>query len=76
MVTVSTPRNRGDSFDPQFIKKRETMLAKRMAEKIISMYALEWMEENLGSRASPETISLIMDVDCSSDTQFLEVYRQ
>lgn len=39
-VTVSTPRDRDSSFDPQFIKKRETMLAEGMAEKIISMYAL------------------------------------
>lgn len=45
------------------------MLAEGMAEKIISMYALgtgtraigDWMEENLGSRVSPETISSITD---------------
>lgn len=57
------------SFDPQFIKKRETMLAEGMAEKIISMYALgtstraisDWIEENLGSRVSAETISSITD---------------
>lgn len=68
-VTVSTPRDRDSSFDPQFIKKRETMLAEGMAEKIISMYALgtgtraigDWMEENPGSRVSPETISSITD---------------
>lgn len=68
-VTVSTPRDRDSSFAPQFIKKRETMLAEGMAEKIISMYALgtstraisDWMEENLGSRVSAETISSITD---------------
>lgn len=68
-VTVSTPRDRDSSFDPQFIKKRETMLAEGMAEKIISMYALgtstraigDWMEENLGSRVSAETINSITD---------------
>lgn len=68
-VTVSTPRDRDSSFDPQFIKKRETMLAEGMAEKIIGLYALgtstreigDWMEENLGSRVSPETISSITD---------------
>lgn len=45
------------------------MLAEGMAEKIISMYALgtgtraigDWMEENPGSRVSPETISSITD---------------
>ena len=68
-VTVSTPRDRDASFDPQFIKKRETMLAEGMAEKIIGLYALgtstreigDWMEDNLGSRVSPETISSITD---------------
>lgn len=68
-VTVSTPRDRDSSFDPQFIKKRETMLAEGMAEKIISMYALgtstraisDWMEENLSCRVSAETISSITD---------------
>ena len=68
-VTVSTPRDRNASFDPQFIKKRETMLAEGMAERIISMYALgtstheigDWMEENLGTRVSPKTISSITD---------------
>lgn len=68
-VTVSTPRDRDSSFDPQFIKKRETMLAEGMAGKIISMYALgtgtrdigDWMEVNPGSRVSPETISSITD---------------
>lgn len=68
-VTVSTPRDRNASFDPQFIKKRETMLAEGMAERIIGLYALgtstreigEWMEENLGSRVSAETISSITD---------------
>lgn len=57
-VTVSTPRDRDSSFDPQFIKKRETMLAEGMAERIIGLYALgtstreigDWMEENLGSQ--------------------------
>lgn len=39
-VTVSTPHDRDSSFDPQFIKKRETMLAEGMAEKIIGMYML------------------------------------
>lgn len=68
-VTVSTPRDRDATFDPQFIKKRETMLAEGMAERILGLYALgnstrqisEYMEENLGSRISPETVSSITD---------------
>ena len=57
-VTVSTPRDRDSSFDPQFIKKRETVLAESVADRIIGLYALgnstreisSWMEENLGNR--------------------------
>jgi transposase-like protein len=68
-ITVTTPRDRDASFDPQFIKKRETMLAEGMADRIIGLYALgtstreisDWMEENLGSRVSAETISSITD---------------
>ena len=33
-VTVSTPRDRNSSFDPQFIKKRETILAEGVADRI------------------------------------------
>ena len=39
-VTVSNPRDRNSSFDPQFIKKRETILAEGVANHIISLYAL------------------------------------
>ncbi|NDV80312.1 IS256 family transposase, partial [Dysgonomonas sp. 511] len=68
-VTVSTPRDRNSSFDPQFIKKRETILAENVADRIIGLYALgnstrqisDWMEENLGNRVSAETISSITD---------------
>lgn len=64
-VTFTTPRDHNISFDPQFIKKRETMLAEGIAENIISMYTVgtstraisDWMEENQGSRVSTETIS-------------------
>lgn len=68
-VTVSTPRDRHSSFDPQFIKKRETILAENVADRIIGLYALgnstrqisDWMEEHLGNRVSAETISSITD---------------
>lgn len=39
-VTVSTPRDRNSSFEPQFIKKRETILAEGVADHIIGLYAL------------------------------------
>ena len=68
-VTVSTPRDRNSSFEPQFIKKRETILAEGVADRIIGLYALgnstreisDWMEENLGNRISADTISAITD---------------
>ena len=68
-ITVSTPRDRNSSFDPQFIKKRETILAEGVADRIIGLYALgnstreisDWMEENLGNRVSADTISAITD---------------
>ena len=69
-VTVSTPRDRNATFEPQFIKKkRETILAEGVADRIIGLYALgnstreisDWMKENLGNRVSAETISSITD---------------
>jgi putative transposase len=68
-VTVSTPLDRNSSFDSQFIKKRETILAEVVADPIIGLYALgnrtreisDWMEENLGNRVSADTISAITD---------------
>ena len=68
-VTVSTPRDRNSSFDPQFIKKRETILAEGVADRIIGLSAKGnstrkisgWMEENLGNRVLADTISPITD---------------
>jgi len=68
-VTVSTPRDRNATFEPQFIKKCETVLAESVADRIIGLYALgnstreisDRMEENLGNRVSTETISSITD---------------
>lgn len=68
-ITVLTPRDRDASFDPQFIKKRETLLTEGMAERIIGLYALgtstrdicNWLEETVGTSVSAETISSITD---------------
>lgn len=68
-VTVHTPRDRQSSFEPEFIKKRETILAESVSDRIIGLYALgnstreisDWMEENLGNRVSADTISAITD---------------
>lgn len=77
-VTVSTPRDRNPSFDPQFIKKRETILAEGVADRIIGLYALgnstreisDWMEENLGNRVSADTISdrVLLEIKAWKDT--------
>lgn len=40
-ITVSTPRGRNSTFDPQFIKKRETILVEGVADRIIGLYALD-----------------------------------
>lgn len=68
-ITVNTPRDRQSTFEPEFIKKRETILAEGVADRIIGLYALgnstreisDWMEENLGNRVSADTISAITD---------------
>ena len=56
-VTVHTPRDRESTFEPEFIRKRERILADGVADRIIGLYALgnstreisDWMEENLGN---------------------------
>src|SRR5699024_6116396 len=38
--TIETPQDRQSSFDPQLIKKRETVLADSLQDKIIGLYGL------------------------------------
>lgn len=37
-VNIEPPRDHDGSFDPQTVKKRETILANGMADQIINMY--------------------------------------
>ena len=68
-ITVTTPIDRDASFEPQFVKKRETMLSEGMADRIIGLYALgtstrdisNWLEDTVGTYVSAETISSITD---------------
>ena len=68
-VTVETPRNRDGSFEPQTVKKRETIFAEGMADQIIDMYAFgtstrdisKYFEREFDIRLSAETISSITD---------------
>src|SRR6187401_2438245 len=38
--TLTTPRDRQGSFEPQIVKKRETILADGLEDRIIGMYGL------------------------------------
>ena len=68
-VTVETPRDRDGSFDPQTVRKRETILAEGMADQIIGMYAFgsstreisSYFEREFNTKLSAETISAITD---------------
>ena len=68
-ITVETPRDRNGSFEPQTVKKRETILAEDMANQIINMYAFgtstrdisKYFEREFDTKLSAETISSITD---------------
>ena len=68
-VTVETPRDRDGSFEPQTVRKRETILAEGMADQIINMYAFgtstrdmsKYFEREFDTKLSAETISSITD---------------
>ena len=68
-VEIDTPRDREGSFTSEIIKKRQTILAEGLSDKIISLYATgqsmsdisKFLEENYGTKISKETISNITD---------------
>ena len=68
-IEVETPRDRDGSFEPEIVKKRQTILAEGLSDKIISLYATgqsmsdikSFLEENYGTEISRETISNITD---------------
>ena len=39
-ISVQTPRDRSSTFEPEIIRKRETILAESLENKIIGMYGL------------------------------------
>eukprot|EP01041_Mallomonas_annulata_P037830 gene37830-61207_t len=39
-IDLDTPRDRSSSFEPQIVRKRETILAESLEHKIIGMYGL------------------------------------
>lgn len=63
MVTISTPQDRQSNFEPQIVKKRETVLADNLAPKIIGLYGL-----GMSFRDISQHIKEMYDVDISHDT--------
>ena len=64
-VTIETPRDRDGTFQPETVKKRETILANGMADQIIEMYAMgtstrdisSYFEREFNTTLSADTIS-------------------
>jgi len=66
---LTTPRDRHSSFDPQLVKKRQTVLNEELDTKILALYALGnsydeisfHVKDLYGIELSPATISSITD---------------
>jgi putative transposase len=68
-LLIQTPQDRQSSFEPQIIKKRETILAENLSNKIIGLYGLgmslrdisKHIEEMYDMSISSSTLSQITD---------------
>lgn len=68
-IELSTPRDRAGSFEPQIVRKRETILADSLEERILGMYGLgvslrdisRHIEETYDTPISHTTLSEITD---------------
>lgn len=60
---LETPRDRESSFDPEIVKKRETILADNLEKKIIGMYGL-----GMSLRDISDHIKEMYDTDISAAT--------
>jgi putative transposase len=66
---LSTPRDRNGSFSPEIVKKRQTILADSLEDRIIGMYGLgmstrdisKHIEETYGTEVSHTVISEVTD---------------
>ena len=66
---IDTPQDRQSSFEPEFVKKRQTILADNLSEKIIGLYGLGMsyrdisthIEEMYGTGISHTVLSQITD---------------
>lgn len=68
-IEVTTPRDRSGSFEPEIIKKRETIMAQSLEDKIIGLYGLgtslrdisAHIKETYDTDISATTLSAITD---------------
>ena len=68
-IEVSTPRDRLSSFEPEIVKKRETIMAQRLEDKIIGLYSIgtslrdisAHIKETYDTDISATTLSAITD---------------
>ncbi|MGK7395317.1 MAG: IS256 family transposase [Candidatus Cyclobacteriaceae bacterium M3_2C_046] len=62
-IEISTPQDRSSNFEPQLVKKRETVLADNLAPKIIGLYGLGMSFRDMRSH-----IKEMYDVEISHST--------
>lgn len=62
-IEITTPQDRNSSFEPQLVKKRETVLADNLAPKIIGLYGL-----GMSFRDISNHIKEMYDVNISHST--------
>jgi transposase-like protein len=62
-IDLNTPRDRASTFDPQIVKKRETILAESLEQKIIGMYG-----HGMSFRDISAHIKEMYDTDISATT--------
>src|SRR4051812_29938017 len=68
-IELSTPRDRAGTFEPQIVRKRETILADSLEERILGMYGLgmslrdisDHIEDMYGTSISHTALSEITD---------------
>lgn len=68
-IEINTPRDRLSTFEPELIKKRETIMADNLEDKIISMYGLgtslrdisSHIKDTYNTEISAATLSSITD---------------
>lgn len=62
-IELETPRDRDSSFEPQIVKKRETILAESLEQKIIGLYGLGMSLRDISAH-----IKEMYDTDISAAT--------